>query len=153
MIAVGLPKSAQRKWIDNLPQSMRTWPANYKGLSTAMRAFPVFIVGTSMCSCDLFNKGSDESVLKKYQRKGWSKNKIERAIENRKTSNRHAGLHPELRRWLADAVTDAGEAYLFVHWDSDELQFDHHVLVSAEEMRNQTFRIEDEQIIHIKASI
>lgn len=150
MIAVGLPKPAQQKWIDRLPQPMRAWPAHYEGLSAEMHNFPIFIVGTAMCSCDLFNQGADESVFEKYRKKGWSKDKIERAIANRQKSNRHKGLHPELRRWLADAAADTGEAYLFVHWDSDDLKFEQRVSVSPEQMREQTFHITDEQLIHIK---
>lgn len=150
MIAVGLPKAAHQKWLDKLPQPMRAWPAHYTGLSSRMDNFSIFIVGTGMCSCDLFNRGSNENAVEKYRRKGWSKGKIERAIENRKKSNLHAGLHPELRRWLADAAVDAGEAYLFVHWDSDALNYEQQLSVSAEEMREQRFHVKDEQLIHIR---
>ena len=115
-----------------------------------MSNFPVVIVGTGMCSCDLFNQGSEENVYEKYRKKGWSKGKIERAIENRKKSNRHAGLNPELRRWLADAATNAGEAFIFIHWDSDELDYSQRVFISAHEIREQTLHIKDEQLIHIK---
>ena len=150
MIAVGLPKSTQQKWIERLPQPMRAWRAHYAGLSSQMNNFEVFIVGTSMCSCDLFNRGSDENVYEKYRKKGWSKGKIERAIANRKKSNLHAGLNPELRRWVADAATDTGDVYLFVHWDSDELEYEQKVSMSPEEMREQTVSIKDEQLIHVQ---
>ena len=150
MIAVGLPKSAQQNWIDRLPQPMRAWPAHYPGLSSHMGDFEVFIVGTVMCSCDLFKRGSDEKLYEKYRKKGWSKVKIERAIANRKKADLHAGLHPQLRRWLAEAAMDAGEVYLFIHWDSDELKYEQHVSMSPEEIREQTVPIKEEQLIRVR---
>jgi hypothetical protein len=137
---------------------MRAWSAHYETLSSQMRNFEVFIVGTAMCSCDLFNRdseenvyrGSEENVYEKYRKKGWSQAKIERAIANRKKANLHAGLHPELRRWLADAATEAGEAYLFIHWDSDELKYEQQVSMSSEEMREHTVPVKEEQLIHVK---
>ena len=129
---------------------MRAWPAYYQGLSSETFNFPVVIVGTSMCSCALFSRGSDESVYEKYRRKGWSKAKIERAMANRKKANLHAGIHPEVRRWLADAATETGEAYLFIHWDSDELKYECQISMSPEELREQTVPVKEEQLIHIK---
>ena len=150
MIAVGLPKSAQQNCIDKLPKSMRAWPAHYQGLSSEMSDFSVVIVGTSMCSCDLFNQGSTENLFERYRKKGWSKSKIQRAIENQKKSNRHSGLDPELRRWLADAATNAGEAFVFIHWDTNELKYEQRIQMSVDEMREQTIQIKDEQLIHLK---
>lgn len=132
---------------------MRAWAANYKELSSEMSNFPTLVIGTSMCSCDLFNQGSDENVQKKHRRKGWSKSKIERAIENRKKSNRHAGLHPELRRWLAEVANDVGEIFLFVHWESDFLNYEQRIEVSADEMAQQTFPIKAECLIHVKVAV
>jgi len=150
MIAVGLPKSAQRHWIERLPQPMRAWPAHYEGLAFQMHNFEVFIVGTGMCSCDLFNRRSDENVYEKYRKKDWSKAKIERAVADHRKASLHAGLHPEVRRWLADAATDAGEAYLFIHWDSDTLKYDLQVAMSPEELREQTVPVKEEQLICVK---
>lgn len=152
MIAVGLPISTQQTWIEKLPPPIRTWPANYQGLSSAMSNFPVVIVGASTCSCDLFNHRSDENISQKYRKKGWSRGKIERAVDNRKKSNRHAGLNPELRRWLADAATDAGELFVFIHWDSDELNYEQRIFVSAEEIREQTLQLKDEHLIQVKGT-
>ncbi len=150
MIAVGLSKSSQQEWLDKLPRPMRAWPSQYKGLSSHMGDFEVFIVGTSMCSCDLFNRGSNENLYEKYRKKGWSRTKIERAIANRKKEELYVGLHPKFRSWLADAADDTKEAYLLIHWDSDVLNYKYQVSISPEEMREQTFPVEEEKVIRIR---
>src|SRR5262245_19997796 len=96
MIAVGLPPSAHQRWIERLPQPLRAWPAAYQGLAAQMNHFDVSIVGTAMCSCDLFNRSTDAKVREKYLKKGWSSAKIERAMADRKMANVHTGLHPDL---------------------------------------------------------
>lgn len=150
MIVVGLPQAAQQHWIARLPSGMRAGAARYEGLSTRMGGFPTFIVTTGMCSCDLFNRGSDQHTFKKYQKKGWSKTKIERAIANQKKANIHAGLHPDLRHWLADAAIATRHAYLLVHWDSAPLPCGAAIVLTAEELREQTLPIKDEQLIHVR---
>ncbi len=150
-INVGLPPSSQLKWIDLLPQKMHAWPSRYEGLSEKMNGFSVVSVGLGMCSCDLFNQGAIEESFKKYEKKGWSESKIARAIENRKKSNIHNNLHPDFRCWLADAVEETKKAYLFVHWDSKDINLEKTALMTVDEFRNQQTYIQDEQLICIKA--
>lgn len=150
MIVVGLPKVTQQYWLEKLPPPSHAWPASYAGLSQQMGNFAPFVIGTVMCSCALHNQSSDTSVAERYRKKGWSQSKIERALADRKKADRHAGLHSAWRHWLADAATAAGEAYLYIHWDSDELKYGEAVLVLPQNLREQTFKIKDEQMIHIK---
>ncbi len=136
---------------------MHAWPSHYVAIAEKMNGFSVVIVGYGMCSCGLFSRGAPEHVFKTYDKKGWSKNKIARAIENqaramenRRKSDLHANLHPDFRRWLADASADAKEAYLYIHWAWDELALESEFIMSLEEFRAQETYIKDEQLIHIK---
>lgn len=150
MISVGLPESAQEKWIRNLPHFMRILPGRYKGLAEQMNLFSPFVVVQGMCSCRLFVSGSYEATLKKYKRKGWSQSRIERTLADIQKNRVAFGLNIELRNWLADAAMDAGEAFLFVHWDSDALNYEQTVSLTIEQMRDAKIEIKAERLIQIK---
>ena len=151
MISVGLPDSAHEKWIRNLPNSMRILPGRYDGLSEQMNHYSPFVVAQGVCSCRLFVSGSYEATIKKYQRKGWSQSRIERVLAEIQNNRVPFGLHIELRNWLADAATDAGDAFLFIHWDSDALDYEQKASLSTEQMRDAKVEIKAEQLIHVKA--
>lgn len=151
MISVGLPKSAQEKWIKQLPDSMRILLGRYDGLAQQMNGFAPFVVAQGVCSCRLLVSGSYEATLKKYKRKGWSQSRIERTLADIQKNRVPFGLNVELRNWLADAATDAGEAFLFIHWDSDSLDYKQTVSLTAEQVRDAKIEIKNEQLIHIKA--
>lgn len=150
MICIGLPQLRQQKWLDSLSQRMNFWPARYEGISAAMNGFPVVIIATSMCSCDLFNPRKDDNAEAKYRKKGWSETKIARILQNRNQAEMQSGLAFDFRRWLADAADDCGEAYFFVHWDSYALHYERRVLISSAQLCEPTFVIEEEQLFHVK---
>lgn len=153
MMVVALPPEAQQRLLVHLPEGMRFWPSRYEELPVRMKHWQPVIVGTGrMCSCDLFKFQADEnidSLRSKYAKQGWSQAKIGRALVSRKPSGFEGNLHPELRRWLADAVTEAGEAYLFVHWDSSMIEINPDVTLSISELQNTSYQITDEQLYHI----
>jgi len=151
-ISVGLPAKAQQKWLKLLPPPLRFQPPYYPELGAAMRHFPQVVVIEGTCSCGLWNPEGNDNSEKRYKRKGWSNSKIARAKENRQKVGFAPNLHSGLRAWLADAAQEAGEAFLFIHWDAERLNLDEKVEIWVEEFRAPEFFIKDEQLLRIKAS-
>lgn len=88
----------------------------------------MFTVTSGMCSCDLFQPPGDpqKSIDKireqyakpKYQNRGWSNAKIERAIQDKIRTLKHGsdGLSPALRQKLCDIVHLTSSLFIVVHW-------------------------------------
>ena len=151
MVVVGIPEEAERKWLPRLPEGLNSWMASYPGLSAHMDGFTPHIIGTSMCSCDLFHPEADPpyQLRKRYRRKGWSESKIDRAMENRRSTEKQNGLREDVRHWLAETVEEGGAAYLWVHWDSEERGIEQTVGISSIELRENTFPIEEEMLYYL----
>ena len=149
-ISVGLPRKFHTKWLGLLPEDLQSLPSRYGELESKIKDLPVTTIVRGMCSCDLWNREGSLNSQKRYERKGWSASKVARALENRQKSDFHPNLHPEFRRWLADAAQDAGKAYLFVHWDSQTIDLRQTVSITVERFRDQSTSIPDEQLIEIK---
>lgn len=89
------------------------------------------VTGKQPCSCALYldsnQREPPEAAMKrlKYRKRGWSAEKIERAIAEEYSiyKGRFHGsfdrLKPELRRHLCNVVRDAGRVLLIVHWYSE----------------------------------
>jgi hypothetical protein len=151
-INVGLPQKAKQRWIEKLPRNLYASAGRYEKLSELRNDFSVVTITNGMCSCDLFNRKSDEDEFKKGKKKGWSENKIARAIENSRKAAIQNNLNPDFRRWLSEVVEDAGEAYLLVHWDADPLDLKSPIVLVVEAFRRAETYIADEQLFHLKAN-
>ncbi len=84
------------------------------------------IITDGFCSCSMYHKPQQKSRIdrleKKYRKKGWNEQKIERALRDISlTSNIDEGLRPDLAEWVADLAKTVCPVYLFVHWDSDKI--------------------------------
>ena len=80
------------------------------------------------CSCDLYScpsgqKGSTDPLFKrrrKYERRGWSEAKIQRALDDSSAHGKpvKVGLRDDVRVLIADLVDKAGRIDVFVHFYS-----------------------------------
>ncbi len=150
-IIVGLPHSAQKEWLPKLPPEMQMWAA-YEELSPAMDNASTFVIAKGMCSCALFSPSSYGSIIKKYQRKGWSDSRIERTLGEISQKRNLFGLDSTLRSWLADVADNVGLVYLFAHWVSNPLHLSKNISVSSNEFRDVKTDVPEEQVIHIIAT-
>ncbi|MBW3622116.1 MAG: hypothetical protein KY468_01745 [Armatimonadetes bacterium] len=152
-IVIGLPQAVEEKWLSRLPERMNHWMSSYSGLSERMSHFTPRVVGTSMCSCDLYHGEPDQTqqLRKKYERKGWSEARIIRVLESREKELRYA-LDSDFLRWLTIAAEDAKTAYLWVHWESTDSSIQCEVQISTDELRDHSVRIGEEKLYHISAS-
>ena len=99
----------------------------------------LFLVTSNGCSCDLFfankevqAKGDREEHIaklrRKYQGKGWSEKKTERAISQtiRSTASlatkEKVGLRDDVRKYLSSVLTKTGEIKMVVHWYSADVE-------------------------------
>lgn len=85
----------------------------------------VFSLTMKSCSCDLYSAGgSDESkrekrLRKKYERRGWSAEKISRALgDSARADRQRSGLSNDVRSFLLQLLDRAAEVQLIVHWHS-----------------------------------
>lgn len=82
--------------------------------------FKSFNVVDGLCSCSLYplllpeSKNDEiEQVIKKYKRKGWSKNKIQRALEEMKKKLPREPV--PLREFIAETVKNVDDLWLYAH--------------------------------------
>jgi hypothetical protein len=154
MVVVAFPPSGPKERASSLSEPMHSWPSVYPGLSARMNNWQPHIVGTAQCSCDLFRPQSDAKILslkRKYEKQGWSQAKVERALAGNGSTGFPGNLHPDLRRWLAASVQEAGEAYLLVHWDNATLEVPNAVRLSVAEFQESSCWIEEERLYYIQA--
>jgi hypothetical protein len=82
-----------------------------------------FLLTRDGCSCNMFSGIDMESWLEdeisKRKKKGWSKTKIDRSIENM-IEVTHFGLHRDIIQDISNLVRNIGSLTFAIHWyDSD----------------------------------
>jgi hypothetical protein len=116
-LTIGIPGSIGPETVKVFPADMAVWQCENKNI---MAHLPPechgYVVTTGICSCDIYHWANGdlqeeiEKLQEKYRKKGWSKSKIDRAVEGatgtRKTKS--SGLR-----------ADAREA-IFVHFYSGD---------------------------------
>lgn len=98
------------------------------------------LVTTGGCSCDWYKRPAESDVDSKsakararYERMGWSKAKIERALEGMARSPRHDfGLHPVVIELLQAVARDCGAAAVWVHDFSGAVEVESYAITTRE---------------------
>lgn len=70
------------------------------------------------CSCDLYTRagtGQTEKLRRKYQNKGWSEAKIQRALADKNMPN-PSHLRDDVVSFLQSLLNASGRISLFIHW-------------------------------------
>lgn len=128
-IATAAPLERVRK---HFPRGFRVLTYKNPGLSAPFAGSPSFlaIVSDTDCSCALFCPSAEperarasriEKLCRKYERLGWSRAKIERALVSARAAALlgqgagWTGFRPDLRGLLANLAKDLGEIAVLVH--------------------------------------
>jgi hypothetical protein len=132
-------------------------------LNTNSVAFHIVSTGKQPCSCGLFylkredSEPSEANRLRlKYRKKGWSAEKIERAISDKFSTHKRnfEGLKPDLRERLCGVVTEAGRVLLVVHWysgdvDAEKLPIRSQKIVTCDELLGEDGAVTEDTEIEI----
>jgi hypothetical protein len=105
------------------PSAMAAIPAGYVGS----------LVTSGMCSCDLYARpqepvsNSTAHQRRKYEQRGWSEAKIQRALDQVEASKSKArlpdsGLRGDVVRRLQTLCQLAGRVAMFVHWYDGDIE-------------------------------
>ena len=149
-IVVALPSDKAQELLKAMPPQLHVAQGGYTEIEALLGNCEKFTITKGMCSCDLFFRGSvmSASRAKKLRRhmtkRGKCESEIAQAIALWHRPIEHGGLYPDLRRWLAEAAHQTGEAYLFVHWDSNLTRHLETVHVKPNVFADETWLIEED---------
>ncbi len=132
-ITVSVPRTKEDILKSNIPRGLSIFECSNPSIIEYLpKDYSLYYLITGMCSCDLFSEENNEEdiqktekkLIKKYRKKGWSENKIKRAITqslSHATSNKSkAGLRDDAKMFLADIATKAGNIKIIVHMYSGD---------------------------------
>jgi hypothetical protein len=132
-ITVSVPKSKEEIFKSNIPRGLSIIECSNPSIIEYLpKSYSPYYLITGMCSCDLFSEESNEEdlqktehkLIKKYRKKGWSENKIKRAISQSlsdSTSNiSKAGLRDDAKMLLSDIAVKVGKIKIIVHMYSGD---------------------------------
>ena len=143
-IAIAVPSNAaERVRTEHAARGMHIAPtANASARAAAGPGRVPLLVTTGGCSCDWYKRPAEseseaESKIAKararYERMGWSKAKIERALEGMARSPQHDfGLHPVVIDLLQAVTQDCGSAAVWVHEFSGDVEVESYAIARHE---------------------
>jgi hypothetical protein len=121
-----------------------------------------YVVTTGMCSCDIYhwsNNDPEEEIKRlkeKYRRKGWSKNKIDRAVEEATAarSTKSSGLRADIREAISSVAASFGVVHVFVHFYSgdqttEKVTINPGPTVKAEEFRSGEYVLAPDTLVKV----
>jgi hypothetical protein len=144
-VVVGVPTQYVRNCLAKVPRPVRAdHNGNYGGLTVHLPDHELNVLTEGGCSCSLYAPRREERATrperlrKKWRKRGWSEQKIERALSDIKaTPVVEPGLRLDVRTWIADSADECGEFAVFVHWASDKIpRSPERIEVSASEVRS-----------------
>lgn len=120
----------------------------------------IFFVTTGGCSCDLCQRAvnlgeNKEERLIKLKRKGWSDNKIARALSNQTRAQRRvAGLRADVLDAIAKFVTTHSSVRLYLHWFAGNIETEFFEprdlgLISMQDFRSDSAILQEDTTILI----
>lgn len=103
-----------------LPATLQYEPNRWPGLTPASADRRLLVVSDGQCSCAIYRSGRPplERLRAKYERRGWSHGKIERALSDHNRSRSIELLPLKFEAWLCEVASRFGHVHLLVHWDS-----------------------------------
>jgi hypothetical protein len=143
-IAIAVPHdAAERVRAEHTVRGMQIAPtANASARAAAGPGRVPLLVTTGGCSCDWYKRPAEsesEAASKlakaraRYERMGWSKAKIERALEGMSRPPRQDfGLHPVVIDLLQAVTQDCGSAAIWVHEFSGDVEVESYAIARHE---------------------
>lgn len=152
-----------RKSVPEVPEKFRRTirfdeHTNQSVIRHAPSEWTCFTATSGGCSCDFYRvpfDDSDDSAnrVKKYQRKGWSDAKIQRALDCRKEIPRVApGLREDILELVTDLTSELGEIRLALHWYSGDVETEKFPLLDAGEVSLADFR-ENSTLLEVESTL
>ena len=139
------------------------------------KEFNIYVITSGMCFCGLFQeaanpvKGLPVSDLRhKYEKKGWSKARIERAIAQSGTAYKRAaskarendfeGIRPDLRDLLAGVAEAVGVLAIVVHFfdgpiEEEKFAIEQTGSVSPDSLRLGMDPLEVNQLLFVQTKV
>ena len=145
-IAIAVPSNAaERVRTEHAARGMHIAPtANASARAAAGPGRVPLLVTTGGCSCDWYRRPAESEaeseahskILKakaRYERMGWSKAKIERALEGMARSPQHDfGLQPVVVELLQAVARDCGSTAIWVHDFSGDVEVEPYTIARRE---------------------
>ena len=125
-ITVAFPKAMASSILAELPKGLQPLTVTNQAITKLLpKDYGSLAIITAMCSCDLYSPalpGEKERVKevlrRKYKKKGWSENKIQRALDDHEKSIkvRLEGFRDDFLNWLTASVSSTQSSFfVFVH--------------------------------------
>jgi hypothetical protein len=163
-ITVAVPNAKAKYLEEAIPRNMHASRSDNPSIHQCLGdRYRTYIITTNGCSCALFAqpvsrdeaKHDIEKLRRKYENKGWSKAKIDRAIGSPARRLGFAGLRPDLREMLAGVAERAGELAVVVHsyeGDPETERFELHAgpTMSPDGILNGEIPVSEDQIIWVR---
>ncbi len=166
-VTVGVPAEKAGYLEQAIPRGLVADPtANHSIARHLPKDYRTYLVTSGMCSCDLFRRpvgpveqeAHRKKFHKKYQKRGWSKAKIERAMAqaaSKAPAVTFSGLRPDLREGLADLVGKTRELAIVVHWYNGLVETEQVPIGEAESVDVEPFRsgqvpVQEDQLLFVQ---
>jgi hypothetical protein len=140
--------AGERRLRRGLPAEMRLAEQQNPMLRAHIGGEPLWTLTLGGCSCDLFTTQPREPKQHKLGKRGWSKAKIQRAIEQAMSAPRaKRRAFTGLRQDVRSAISNAAPIGFFVHWYSGDVRNEHFelgapVAITSAELATGTLTIE-----------
>jgi hypothetical protein len=132
-ITTAFPKAMANAILRSLPKGLNSLPATNPAISRLLpKDYDSLAIITAMCSCDLYSSAKpgekdreEEALRRKYKKKGWSENKIQRALDDHEKNmkTRREGFRDDFLNWLtASAANSQKSLFVFVHMYRGEIE-------------------------------
>jgi hypothetical protein len=178
-ITVGIPESAFDLLKEAARPNMTAWLCENKYVTVHFDAgYHGYVLTDGHCSCGAYTSplGDDDEtpeelerkrrnkLCRKYEKKGWSEAKIERALADAtaawQRSGRHffVGLREDVRTALARVANEAGLIYVFAHSYDGDVTSERILVklgpaVSAEDFGSGDYVLEEDTLVTVKRQV
>lgn len=146
--------------------------AHQSVLQHAPHGFCAYLLMSGGCSCALFNESPKESdgnrqvedrldqerLRRKYQKRGWSTVKTNRALRQHATSSKASlvvGLRGDVQQFLGELAMNVEQLAVLVHWYDGDVQDARFSckegdVVSPKDVLGEGLRVSPDEIVWIK---
>lgn len=172
-ITIGLPEGKTEFLEHRVQRGFHIAPvANASILQQIGQDFRTYLLMSGGCSCDLFRepptkteaerdahtRSAKERLRHKYEKMGWSKTKIDRALAQRpkdRGTQAFVGLRGDVQRFLGELATNVSQLAILVHWYDGDVEEPRIACTQGEIVRPETLleerlRIGVDEILWIK---
>lgn len=151
-VTVGVPEDKAAYLEEAFSRGLAASPATNASITRHLPDhYRTYVITRGMCSCDLFggslprpDDGSHARKLRrKYERRGWSETKIERALAqaaSKPPAETFVGLRPDLCALLAAVAEKVGELAVVVHWYDGEIETEKFGVRKGQTVTPESFR-------------